>query len=149
MSDYGGDWVLDNFRNGLDGSQHLVLQKGIVDSKAPTLVRMHTTSIFTDTLGQPGPRKRLLQRCMAQVGSRGSGVIVLLMPTPEGRLTEMVVSGGEGGQTVLKDYGVGAQIMADLGAHEMDLLTNSRQNIIALEGCDLKMASEQPIADDL
>lgn len=149
VSDYGGDWVLHNYRNRIDGSQHLVLQKGRVDPKAPTLVRMHTTSIFADTLGQPGPRKRLLQRCMAQVGSYGSGVIVLLMPTQEGRLAEMVASGGEGGQAALKDYGIGAQILADLGVHDMNLLTNSHQNIIALEGYGLKIVCEQPIAADL
>ncbi|WP_313802699.1 3,4-dihydroxy-2-butanone-4-phosphate synthase [Sphingobium sp.] len=147
VSDYGGQWSLYNYRNRIDGSQHLALQKGSVDPMTPTLVRMHAISIFGDTLGQPGPRKRLLQRCMMQIGERGAGVIVLLMPTPEGRLTEMVLSGGEDKHEALKDYGIGAQILADLDIHDMVLLTNSHQNIVALEGYGLKVVSEQPIIE--
>jgi 3,4-dihydroxy 2-butanone 4-phosphate synthase/GTP cyclohydrolase II len=146
-SDYGGDWRLLNYVNRVDGSQHLVLQKGKVRADEPTLVRMHSISIFSDTLGQPGPRKRLLQRCMHEVGSVGAGVIVLLMPQPEGGLTMMVQSGGKTPEMDLRNYGIGAQILADLGIHDMILLTNAHRNIVALDGYGINVVGERLIPE--
>jgi 3,4-dihydroxy 2-butanone 4-phosphate synthase/GTP cyclohydrolase II len=146
-SDYGGDWRLLNYVNRVDGSQHLVLQKGKVRADEPTLVRMHSISIFSDTLGQPGPRKRLLQRCMHEVGNVGAGVIVLLMPQPEGGLTMMVQSGGKTPEMDLRNYGIGAQILADLGIHDMILLTNAHRNIVALDGYGINVVGERLIPE--
>ena len=146
-SDYGGDWRLLNYVNRVDGSQHLVLQKGKVQPNLPTLVRMHSISIFHDTLGQPGPRKRLLQRCMHEVGKEGTGVIVLLMPPPDGGLTMVVQSGGKTPEMDLRNYGIGAQILADLGIHDMILLTNAHRNIIALEGYGINVVGERLIPE--
>lgn len=146
-SDYGGDWRLLSYVNRIDGSQHLVLQKGKVRPDVPTLVRMHSISIFSDTLGQPGPRKRLLQRCMHQIGEVGAGVIVLLMPQLATGLTDMVKAGGKRPEPDLRDYGIGAQILADLGIHDMILLTNAHRNIIALEGYGINVVGERLIAD--
>lgn len=146
-SDYGGDWRLLNYVNRVDGSQHLVLQKGRVQPDAPTLVRMHSISIFHDTLGQPGPRKRLLQRCMQEVGKAGAGVIVLLMPPPEGGLTMVVQSGGKTPEMDLRNYGIGAQILADLCIHDMILLTNAHRNIIALDGYGINVVGERLIPE--
>ena len=146
-SDYGGDWRLLNYVNRVDGSQHLVLQKGKVKPDEPTLVRMHSISIFADTLGQPGPRKRLLQRCMHEVGNAGAGVIVLLMPPPDGGLTMMVKSGGKPAEMDLRNYGIGAQILADLGIHDMILMTNAHRNIVALEGYGLNVVGERLIPE--
>ncbi len=146
-SDYGGDWRLLNYVNRVDGSQHLVLQKGRVQPDAPTLVRMHSISIFHDTLGQPGPRKRLLQRCMHEVGKAGAGVIVLLMPPREGGLTMVVQSGGKTPEMDLRNYGIGAQILADLGIHDMILLTNAHRNIVALDGYGINVVGERLIPE--
>ena len=68
------------YRSKISGATHVVLQKGHVDPKQPTVVRMHAISIFDDVLGQTGPRKRQLQRSMAAIGARGAGLIVLIMP---------------------------------------------------------------------
>ncbi|MDP3907086.1 3,4-dihydroxy-2-butanone-4-phosphate synthase [Novosphingobium sp.] len=145
-SDYGGDWIAKTYRNKVDGSTHIALQKGHVVPGEPTLVRMHGMSIFSDVLGQPGPRKRVLQRAMASVGEAGSGVIVLLMPSSGDQLSEEV--GGRGGPKMdLRSYGIGAQILADLGIHDMVLLTNSHRNIVAIEGYGLNIVGERPILE--
>ncbi len=140
-SDYGGDWTAKSYRNTVDGTSSIVLQKGRILEGQPTLVRMHGISIFSDVLGQPGPRKRILQRAMAEIGKEGTGVIVLLMPqsvdlTPS-RPSEMD----------LRAYGIGAQILADLGIHDMILLTNAHRNVVGIEGYGLNIVGERAISD--
>ncbi len=142
-SDYGGDWKLITFRNKVDGTDNFVLQKGHVSPDQPTLARVHTSSILDDMLGQPGPRKRVLQRAMAEIGRHGSGLIVLLILPREG-------SSGEGVPAAdmdLRAYGIGAQILADMGVHDMILLSNSHRNIVAIEGYGLNIVGERPIPE--
>ncbi len=146
-SDYGGDWTIRTYRNKVDDSVHLVLQKGTIVPDQPTLVRMHGISILSDVLGAPGPRKRILQRAMAEIGEAGSGVIVLLMPSDPAQLVAEI-SGADAGTMDLRSYGIGAQILADLGVHEMILLTNAHRNIVAIEGYGLNIVGEQPISQD-
>jgi 3,4-dihydroxy 2-butanone 4-phosphate synthase/GTP cyclohydrolase II len=146
VSDYGGDWTAKTFRNKVDGSVNIVLQKGHIVPGEPTLVRMHAISIYSDVLGAPGPRKRVLQRAMAEVGKAGSGVIVVLMPGNPGILTREVGSAsGDGPDLEFRSYGIGAQILADLEVHDMILLTNSHRNVVAIEGYGLNIVGERPI----
>jgi 3,4-dihydroxy 2-butanone 4-phosphate synthase / GTP cyclohydrolase II len=142
-SDYGGEWRAIVYRNKLDNTESLVLQKGKVVPDQPTLVRMHNMSPFDDTLGRPGPRKRLLQRSMVEIGRQGSGVIVLLTPGGEGRISSMV--GERQPEMDLRTYGIGAQILSELGIHDMVLLTNTQHTLVALEGYGLSIVGEQPI----
>ncbi|MEA3538198.1 MAG: 3,4-dihydroxy-2-butanone-4-phosphate synthase [Pseudomonadota bacterium] len=143
-SDYGGDWRVLSYRNKIDGSVNVVLQKGKVSADEATLVRMHGLSIFSDVLGQPGPRKRILQRSMEEIGRVGSGVIVLLTGSGTDGLTREIA--GERGEDMdLRSYGIGAQILADLGIHDMILLTNSHRNIVAIEGYGINVVGERPI----
>ena len=144
-SDYGGDWTIRTYRNKVDGSVHLVLQKGSVVPEQPTLVRMHGISILSDILGQPGPRKRSLQRAMAEIGNAGSGLIVLLIPDDPDHLAREV-SGIGSDSMDLRNYGIGAQILADLGVHDMILLTNAHRNVVAIEGYGLNIVGERPIS---
>ncbi|MBA4161183.1 MAG: 3,4-dihydroxy-2-butanone-4-phosphate synthase [Novosphingobium sp.] len=145
-SDYGGDWTAKSYRNKTDGTVNIVLQKGHVVSDEPTLVRMHGISIYSDVLGQPGPRKRILQRAMDEIGRAGAGVIVLLMPTSPEQLNAEV-SRSPLPEMDLRAYGIGAQILADLGIHDMVLLTNSHRNIVAIEGYGLNIVGERPIPE--
>jgi 3,4-dihydroxy 2-butanone 4-phosphate synthase / GTP cyclohydrolase II len=142
-SDYGGDWIAKTYRNKVDGSISVVLQKGRVVPDEPTLVRMHAMSIFSDVLGAPGPKKRILQRAMNEVGKVGSGVIVLLMA----ERTRLLASEDERRDMDLRAYGIGAQILADLGIHDMILLTNAHRNIVGLDGYGLNIVGERPIPE--
>jgi 3,4-dihydroxy 2-butanone 4-phosphate synthase / GTP cyclohydrolase II len=145
-SDYGGDWRAMTYRNKVDGSVNVVLQKGKVAAGQPTLVRMHSISIFHDLLGQAGPRKRILQRSMAEIGNAGEGLIVLLMPNDSSSLTNEI-GGTPRTEMDLRSYGIGAQILADLGVHDMTLLTNAHRNIVALEGYGINIVGERPIPE--
>jgi 3,4-dihydroxy 2-butanone 4-phosphate synthase / GTP cyclohydrolase II len=146
VSDYGGDWKAMTYRNKVDGSINVVLQMGKIVPDAPTLVRMHSISIFSDLLGQQGPRKRTLQRAMSEIGKVGAGLIVLLMPNDADSLTQEI-GGSPRTEMDLRSYGIGAQILADLGVHEMTLLTNAHRNVVAVEGYGLNIVGEKPIPD--
>ena len=146
QSDYGGDWKAMTYRSKVDGATHIALQKGHIEPGKPTLVRMHAISMFGDVLGQSGPRKRTLQRSMAAIGDEGAGVLVILMGNSPEKLQNEI--GGvklEGGD--LRDYGIGAQILADLGAHDMILLSNSHRNVVGLEGYGLQVVGERAIPE--
>jgi 3,4-dihydroxy 2-butanone 4-phosphate synthase/GTP cyclohydrolase II len=147
QSDYGGSWRLLTYRNRLDGSENLVLQKGVVDPDQPTLVRMHRISLHSDMLGEPGERKRLLQRAMIEVGKASAGVIVLLAPHGPASLSRAVTNRRPEDTESLRDYGVGAQILTDLGIHRMVLLTNSHRPLVALAGYGLDVVGEQSLPE--
>jgi 3,4-dihydroxy 2-butanone 4-phosphate synthase/GTP cyclohydrolase II len=148
VSDYGGEWIAKTYRNKVDGSVNIVLQKGKVSPDQPTLVRMHGMSIFSDVLGAPGPRKRTLQRAMAEIGKVGAGVIVLLMPSEPEQLTrEVGAASGRPPEMDLRNYGIGAQILADLGIHDMILLTNAHRNVVGIEGYGINIVGERPIPE--
>ncbi|WP_321390604.1 3,4-dihydroxy-2-butanone-4-phosphate synthase [Emcibacter sp.] len=144
-SDYGGEWTLSIYRNTIDGSETPVLQKGEITPERPTLVRMHGTSIFTDLLGQPGPRKRLLQRAMTEIGEEGSGVIVIFTSIGQSSLQKAIESEAEDMQ--IRSYGIGAQILADLGISDMVLLTNNHHTMVGLEGYGLSIVEERNIPE--
>ena len=145
-SDYGGDWRAIVYRNKMDGSESLVLQKGKVLPDKPTLVRMHNPSLFDDMLGRTGPRKRLLQRCMTDIGKEGDGLIVVLTGvTTDNSISQFIENKPD--EMDLRAYGIGAQILADLGVHDMILLTNTQHTLIALEGYGLSIVGERRISE--
>ncbi len=146
ISDYGGEWTAKSFRSKTDGTVNIVLQKGHIVPGEPTLVRMHGISIYSDVLGQPGSRKRVLQRAMDEIGRAGAGVIVVLMPsTPEQLNADLARAPLP--DMDLRAYGIGAQILSDLGIQDMILLTNSHRNIVAIEGYGLNIVGERPIPE--
>ncbi|MFN7157584.1 MAG: 3,4-dihydroxy-2-butanone-4-phosphate synthase, partial [Erythrobacter cryptus] len=138
-SDYGGQWRLLTYRNRIEGNEAYVLQKGHIVPGEPTLARVHPISVFDDVLGRPGPRKRTLQRAMQAIGAHGSGVIVILT----GRIGTGEWQPGE----EQRNIGIGSQILADLGVTEMILLSNSRPDLVALEGYGLAIKDFHPIPE--
>lgn len=142
-SAYGGEWSIKTYRNKIDRSVTVVMQKGRVIPGEPTLVRMHGVSMFDDMLGRDGPRKRILQRSMEEIGRQGSGLIVVLMPHDSEAIAQEVSA--QKPTKELRNYGIGAQILADLGVEEMLLMTNSHRNVIAIDGYGLTIVGEVPI----
>lgn len=138
-SDYGGQWRLLTYRNKIDSSEAYVLQKGHVLPGEPTLTRVHPISVLDDVLGQPGPRKRTLQRAMKAVGEHGSGVIVILR--------DRSATGSYSEDDEVRNVGIGSQILADLKIHDMILLTNTQPNVVAIEGFGLNIVDHMPIPE--
>ena len=149
-SRWGGDWTAIAFSNRLTGNEQLVLQKGHVDPDRPTLVRMHQMSPLTDTYGQDSARSHLLSRSMEIIAEEGAGLIVILnrrAPDMYSRMFEVLRAEGptQGDMDELRDYGIGAQILGELGVQDMILLSNSHHSLIALDGYDLAVVGHRAI----
>jgi 3,4-dihydroxy 2-butanone 4-phosphate synthase/GTP cyclohydrolase II len=149
-SRWGGEWTAIAFYNKATASETLALVKGKIDPEQPTLVRMHSTSIFGDMLGELNDRSGLLAHSMELIAKEGRGVLVVIN-RPGPRILSDVVrerSGQAGDMDELRDYGMGAQVLAELGVHDMILLTNSHHTLVALEGYGLSIVGERPIYKD-
>lgn len=147
-SRWGGAWTAKTFLNKAAGSEQIALVKGELDPSRPILVRMHQLDICSDTFGEAGPRGTLLQAAMTAIARAGSGVIVAInrtMSNPFGRALDARNRPDAKDSEGLRDYGLGAQILAALGIHDMILLTNHHQTPVALEGFGLTIVAEQSI----
>jgi 3,4-dihydroxy 2-butanone 4-phosphate synthase/GTP cyclohydrolase II len=145
----GAEWQAQVFRDKATGEEQLALVHGALDPTRPVLVRMHSLDLFADVLGEASPRSGQLQGAMHMIEQGGSGVIVALHAAAPGSLSRSadLRSGKppEGGPE-LRSYGIGAQILAALGIHQMILLTNTHHSPVALSGYGLEIVEERPIA---
>ena len=148
-SRWGGDWTTRTYRNTATGTEQVVLVKGRIDPSRPVLVRMHALSPFGDIFGEDDARGRLLERSMEMIAAEGSGVIVVInRPRADGFTTAVRLKAGEQVEVPmeeLRDYGVGAMILAELGVHDMVLLTNTHHTLVGLDGYGLSIVGERGI----
>ena len=123
--------------------------KGNVAGTQPVMVRMHQVNVLTDLFGDASSAKTgELHKAMDQIAEYGRGVVVVLRDQPNTRLSERIKAqvNGEDGPARLMDYGVGAQVLVDLGVQNMILLTNTSKNVIGLDGYGLKIMEQRKIA---
>ncbi len=141
----GGEWKLIVYSNKIDQTEHLALMKGELPASGPVLVRMHAMDLVTDVLGSPG--WSALQASMRMIAAEGRGIVVLLRETHDTALSDRVraLANSPRPQQQLRDYGIGAQILVDLGVHDMVLLTNRHRTIVGLEGYGLNVVEERRI----
>ncbi len=150
-SRWGGTWKAMTFHNKATGDETIALVKGRIDPEKPTLVRMHTASFFVDMFGEESARSGLLPRSMEAIAEDGTGVIVVINRPMKDSLSRFIKLRGEGKGAgapeveELRDYGVGAQILAELGVEEMILLTNTHHMLVGLEGYGLSIVGERAI----
>ena len=126
--------------------------KGEITPDEPVLVRMHAFSPGSDALGSKDAKDSgILQKSMEMVGEAGRGVIVVIRDTsptdPSDRLKQLL-SAPASPVNELRDYGVGAQILVDLGVRDIILLSNSQRSIIGLEGFGLRVVETRPVIPD-
>jgi len=143
----GGDWRAVVYASTVTPGEHLALVKGDISGEEPVLVRMHAASLLNDlvagrTLGE-------LHGAMRMIAAAGRGVVVLLRDGRADGLSDQIRRGR--GRTVapeLRDYGIGAQILADLGLTRIIRLSNHPRPIVGLEGYGLEDVETRPIASD-
>ncbi|MEQ9813500.1 MAG: 3,4-dihydroxy-2-butanone-4-phosphate synthase [Azospirillaceae bacterium] len=150
-SRYGGEWRMIVYVNTVQYAEHIALVKGDLAAPGPVLVRMHALNVLSDVLGVGGAPSGDLQTAMRLIGEEGRGVVVLIREPRPDSLTRRLnaLEAGEdvprSGKPELRDYGIGAQILLDLGVHHMELLSNTDKTIIGLEGYGLTITGRRPI----
>lgn len=148
-----GQFELHIYTAKVGYAEHIALVKGDIAPDSQTLVRMHTHNPLADTLGDLHESKcGDLQAAMRQIDTAGSGVIVMIREPCKSAVSDMLKHRmGEpiSADANLRDYGIGAQILLDLGVRQMVLLSNSAQrSIVGLEGYGLEIRGYAPITSD-
>ncbi len=144
----GGAWNLLVYANTVEYAEHLVLVKGDISGPEPVLVRMHAVDLLSDVMGGPGWPK--LHGAMRQIAEVGRGVVVLLRETRPDAISSRVerLSGQEAPGGQLRDYGIGAQILLDLGVRKLELISNTRRTLIGVEGYGLSIVGQRALEPD-
>ena len=144
-SAYGGAFDLKVYATTVDPAEHVALVKGDVASGGPVLVRVHAMNTLDDMFASGGHRETLVHKAMDIIGAEGRGVIVLIRESRPDAISARLGTEA-GGQQRLIEYGIGAQILLDLGVREMLLLSNSpARKIVGLEGYGLKVAGHRSL----
>nr|WP_246523123.1 3,4-dihydroxy-2-butanone-4-phosphate synthase [Neoroseomonas eburnea] len=143
----GGEWRAVVYSSAVTPGEHLALVKGDVSTGGPVFVRMHAASLLNDIVAGRGIGD--LHGAMRMIAEEGRGVVVLLRDGRANGLSDQLRRGG-GRATApeLRDYGIGAQILADLGVSRMIRLSNHPRPIVGLEGYGIEVVESRPIPTD-
>ena len=161
QSRFGGEFDVRVYANKIGYSEHIAIVRGDVSGDEPVYVRVHQHNILADSLGdttasvffrgEARSRAGELESSMKMIAEKGRGVIILIRePTPttisrfikerEGHALSKPVA-------ELRQYGIGAQMLQDLGVKNMILLTNSSHKIIGIEGYGIHMVGQAPLPE--
>ncbi|MDE2335412.1 MAG: 3,4-dihydroxy-2-butanone-4-phosphate synthase [Rhodospirillales bacterium] len=142
----GGSWQVLVYASTVDDqAEHLVLVRGDLAAPAPALVRMHAIDLVGDLVGSS--MHTAIAGAMKMIAAEGRGAIVILRDGSPTALSERVrlLEGAVRAPGQLRSYGIGAQILLDLGVREMVLLTNHPRPVVGLEGYGLRIVDQRPI----
>jgi 3,4-dihydroxy 2-butanone 4-phosphate synthase/GTP cyclohydrolase II len=151
QSRFGGEFTLSVYVNTIEYAEHVALVKGDISKDKPTLVRMHAMDVLSDVLGDLETGKAgELQRAMEIIGEEESGVIVLIREPRRNQISEVIEKriapeDDKKATKNLRDYGIGAQILLDLGVKKLELLSNSTHSVVGIEGYGLEITGRRAI----
>ncbi|MBI9076137.1 MAG: bifunctional 3,4-dihydroxy-2-butanone-4-phosphate synthase/GTP cyclohydrolase II [Desulfatibacillum sp.] len=160
---YGGDFKVVVYENDVDEYLHIALVKGEINKDNPVLVRVHSECLTGDIFGsQRCDCGDQLQHAMKMVHEEGSGVIVYVRQEgrgiglvnkikayalQDGGLDTVEANEKLGFKADQRNYGIGAQVLVDLGVRKMRLMTNNPKKMVGLQGYGLSIVEQVPLAE--
>jgi len=143
----GGDFKAIVYLNTIENEEHIALVKGDISGSEPVLTRFHAENIISDVIGSGMAGATTLQKSLEIIDAEGRGVLVLIRNTSTTPFSDRLnpSDAGTSMPTILRDYGVGAQIVLDLGLHDIELLSDTPRTVVALDGYDLKISGQRKI----
>lgn len=143
-SGFGDGFKTVCFRNALDNSEHIAIVHGDITPESTTLVRVHRMDVLSDVLGENGPRQGLVERAMRMIAeAKEPGVIVFVNTMRPNVIAERLglkPSAPADPTAPIREYGVGAQILRDLGVRKMVYLSGTQPTRLAgLDGYGLSI----------
>jgi 3,4-dihydroxy 2-butanone 4-phosphate synthase/GTP cyclohydrolase II len=156
LDETGNRWTVTAYESSTDSRQFVALTLGNLSAHEPMLCRMHSGSIIGDVFAStPRDGGRNLREAIRRIEAEKNGVIVYLPPrqTPAAEIAQLAIAGeaprGEAppgpADSPLREFGIGAQILADLGLHKIRLLTNNPRKIAGLSGFGLEVVDSVPL----
>lgn len=139
---HGGPFRLMLYRDTIEGGEHVALVHGRIEPGKPTVVRMHQVDFAADLLGHREDRQNYIPTALKQISDSGEpGVVVFLRDPSLQSLAERLAGADKpaGNDRAIKAYGLGAQILLDLGVRDMIVMSSTRPEPTALEGYGLRI----------
>jgi len=146
----GGDLTIHVYRSEVDGGEHVALVKGTIDPTQDTLVRVHQVDLTADLLGWSTAHRDYVPRALRAIADHPGQAVAVFVRDPSPDSISSRIAGGRKvyhDTNATKDYGIGAQILLDLGVRRMVLLTSSTGKLAALEGFGLTVVGRIPMRD--
>lgn len=147
----GGELRSIIFKSTVHDGEHLALVKGEIDPEKPVLVRVQTEFTFNDVFGSKSSSRSQIHRTLEAIADAPAGVMLYLRRTQRGQLSAQIQASQDGMApkpvSMMREYGLGAQILRDLGVRKVVLLSNSNQNLIGLDTFGIEIISTQRLPD--
>jgi 3,4-dihydroxy 2-butanone 4-phosphate synthase/GTP cyclohydrolase II len=146
--DHGGEWKLIVYKGILDEAEHMALIKGEVSTDEPVLVRIHGGDTVDELLGRT--HTIALHRAMDIIAEAGRGAVILVRDMRPSSISDRLklIRSATDKPKFLRDYGIGAQILVDLGVRNIALLTNTGVSVPGLSGYSLNIASQRSLQEN-
>jgi len=139
----GGDFKTIVYVNQANNSEHMALIKGDLSANGPVMVRMHSFNMFDDIYS--AEKTLELHKAMEMIDKEGRGAIVMLRNPSPTFISDRLQQENKETSPNFRGYGIGAQILLDLGVHEMIVLSNTERILVGLEGYGLSIVERRPI----
>ena len=149
-SHYGSGFTIHVYRDLVDNGEHVALVRGTIHQDVDTLVRVHQFDLTADVLGYRNAHPDYVPAALRQLASHDGPAVAVFVQDPDPRSISQRISGGRQDYALRsseRDYGIGAQILRDLGVGKMTLLTSSVRKMAALEGFGLELTGRMPIRE--
>ena len=145
-----GKWICTVYKNNIDNSEHIAFVKGDISQNEITPVRVHVVNVFQDLVGIESSRENLIYKGFKKINDLEFGVLIFIRDTDQNVISnnlKKINSNDSSKEIELREYGIGAQILLDIGVRNIKLISNSKSTLLNIEGYNLEITERIPLVD--